>query len=175
MWSTVILLVASSKSVVCQKWGYEKCKQGSLGGPRSCLACICWGFDCSKPSTQNSTIETELKKHMNGNCIFMLSVFSRTRLSSCPDGLPSIDFNSPVATLELTRVLLLNDFGIKWDLPLGQLVPPLTGRVNYIHWLEDLLELSSPPGTCKCCDSHVRAVLLCWHVIVWNIQVKKDV
>lgn len=71
------------------------------------------------------------------------------------DGAPTIDFKCPQATLELTRTLLLHDFGINWDIPIGQLVPPLTSRMNYIHWLEDLLVLSSPPGTswkkdCEC-------------------------
>ena len=33
-----------------------------------------------------------------------------------------------------------------WWVPDGQLVPPVTNRANYIHWLEDLLALSLPPG-----------------------------
>ena len=33
-----------------------------------------------------------------------------------------------------------------WWVPEGHLVPPVTNRANYIHWLEDLLALSSPPG-----------------------------
>jgi len=31
-----------------------------------------------------------------------------------------------------------------WWVPDGHLVPPVTNRANYIHWLEDLLALSSP-------------------------------
>lgn len=57
-----------------------------------------------------------------------------------------VDFSSPAACRELTRVLLRHDFGVEWWVPLGQLVPPLTNRANYIHWLEDLLALSAPPG-----------------------------
>ncbi|KAL4858898.1 U6 small nuclear RNA (adenine-(43)-N(6))-methyltransferase [Chlorella vulgaris] len=56
------------------------------------------------------------------------------------------DFTDPAACRELTHVLLAEDFGIQWWLPLGQLVPPVTNRVNYIHWLEDLLSLSKPEG-----------------------------
>ena len=63
-------------------------------------------------------------------------------------GRPSIDFSDPAACRELTRVLLLADFGVEWWVPLGQLVPPLTNRANYIHWLEDLLALSAPSGEC---------------------------
>lgn len=37
------------------------------------------------------------------------------------------------------------DFGLDWWIPDGQLIPPLPNRANYIHWLEDLLRLSSPP------------------------------
>lgn len=59
---------------------------------------------------------------------------------------PSLDFASPAACRELTRVLLAEDFGLQWWVPLGQLVPPVTNRANYIHWLEDLLTLSAPPG-----------------------------
>lgn len=36
------------------------------------------------------------------------------------------------------------DFGIEWWLPDGQLVPTLTNRANYVHWINDLLALSSP-------------------------------
>lgn len=37
-------------------------------------------------------------------------------------------------------------------MPLGMLVPPLTGRLNYILWIEDLLGLSTPPGTADSTD-----------------------
>lgn len=56
----------------------------------------------------------------------------------------TIDFRDPKACAALTTALLARDFDICWDLPPGHLIPPLTGRSNYIHWLEDLLELSSP-------------------------------
>lgn len=46
----------------------------------------------------------------------------------------------------LRQVLLRVDFGLDWWIPEGQLIPPLPNRANYIHWLEDLLALSSPEG-----------------------------
>lgn len=58
----------------------------------------------------------------------------------------SLDFTDATACRELTRVLLRHDFGLEWWVPLGQLVPPVTNRANYIHWLEDLLSLSGPKG-----------------------------
>ena len=63
-----------------------------------------------------------------------------------PGGRPGLDFTRPAACRELTAALLAADFGIDWWVPLGQLVPPVTNRANYLHWLEDLLDLSPPPG-----------------------------
>ncbi|GAB4814487.1 hypothetical protein N2152v2_001533 [Parachlorella kessleri] len=63
-----------------------------------------------------------------------------------PSGRPSLDFTNPRACRELTRALLWQDFGVDWWLPEGQLVPPVTNRANYIHWLQDLLELAPAPG-----------------------------
>ncbi len=46
----------------------------------------------------------------------------------------------------LSKALLHADYGVTWSLPPGQLIPPVPNRANYIHWLEDLLRLSPPPG-----------------------------
>ena len=62
-------------------------------------------------------------------------------------GKPTIDFRKPAACKALTQALLQHDFDITWDVPDGQLVPPVTNRANYIHWLEDLVELSVPKDT----------------------------
>ena len=47
---------------------------------------------------------------------------------------------------ELTRALLQRDLDIRWDMPHGNLVPPVPNRANYLHWLNDLLGLSGPAG-----------------------------
>ena len=60
---------------------------------------------------------------------------------------------------ELTRALLKHDFGIQWSLAEGQLIPPVKNRINYIHWLEDLLEQSSPAG--KAPINHLDWTSLC--------------
>ena len=51
---------------------------------------------------------------------------------------------------ELTRALLKHDFGINWSLKERQLIPAVTNRVNYIHWLEDLLALAPTSGLPVC-------------------------
>ena len=46
---------------------------------------------------------------------------------------------------QLTRALLEEQYGIRdWWVPDGHLIPPVTNRANYIHWLAELLRIS--PG-----------------------------
>eukprot|EP01083_Nonionella_stella_P289112 983932_1 len=53
-----------------------------------------------------------------------------------------IDWKDPYAVREVTRVLLKNDFHLDFDMPIDRLCPPVTQRLNYILWVEDLLALS---------------------------------
>lgn len=55
-----------------------------------------------------------------------------------------------------------------------QLVPPLTNRANYVHWIEDLLELSRPEGQVRgldigtganCIYALLGAALCGWHMV----------
>lgn len=41
---------------------------------------------------------------------------------------------------ELACAVLSKDFGLEVVLPADRLVPMVPQRLNYIHWLEDLLE-----------------------------------
>lgn len=50
-----------------------------------------------------------------------------------------VDWKNPNTLRELIRVLLKVDFKIDWSLPNNYLCPPLGNRLNYIHWIEDLL------------------------------------
>ena len=53
----------------------------------------------------------------------------------------SIDFSDPKAVKELNRSLLRSHYGIHyWDFPDENLCPPIPGRVDYIHYIADLLE-----------------------------------
>ena len=70
-------------------------------------------------------------------------------------GVARIDFRDAAATRALTAALLAEDFGVAWWLPDGHLCPALTGRCNYVHWLEDLLALSPPP---RAADGRTRGL-----------------
>ena len=53
----------------------------------------------------------------------------------------TVDFSDPKAVKELNRSLLLADYQIKtWEFPDENLCPPIPGRVDYIHYLKDLLK-----------------------------------
>ncbi|XP_072949317.1 U6 small nuclear RNA (adenine-(43)-N(6))-methyltransferase [Epargyreus clarus] len=55
-------------------------------------------------------------------------------------GKVSIDFKNPNALRVLTKCLLKSDFNIDIEIPEDRLVPTLPLRLNYILWLEDLLD-----------------------------------
>jgi len=52
----------------------------------------------------------------------------------------TIDFSNTNAVKALNVALLKNHYQIiRWDFPQGYLCPPIPGRVDYIHYLNDLL------------------------------------
>lgn len=63
---------------------------------------------------------------------------------SNPLGQPTIDFQDEAAVRMLNRALLKTHYNIEfWDIPAGYLCPPIPGRVDYIHYLADLLAESN--------------------------------
>ncbi|MFT7053488.1 MAG: 23S rRNA (adenine1618-N6)-methyltransferase [Psychromonas sp.] len=65
-----------------------------------------------------------------------LSVFLRTN----PKGDQTLDFSEPQAVLLLNQALLKQFYHVDfWQIPQGYLCPPIPGRVDYIHYLADLL------------------------------------
>ena len=57
-----------------------------------------------------------------------------------PYGNLSIDFADPLAVKALNSALLKLDYQIDaWDIPQGFLCPPIPGRVDYLHYIADLL------------------------------------
>lgn len=83
----------------------------------------------------------------------------------------SIDFSSNEAVLELNTALLKYFYQIDWKIPKKYLCPPIPGRVDYIHYIADLLSSSNggkiPKGeTVKALDIGVGAN--CIYPIVGN-------
>lgn len=57
-----------------------------------------------------------------------------------PLGQTTIDFQDANAVRMLNRALLKTHYNINfWDIPANYLCPPIPGRVDYIHYLADLL------------------------------------
>lgn len=67
----------------------------------------------------------------------------RACLRPDPDVTPacafSLNFKDPEAVRALTCTLLKEDFGLTIDIPLERLIPTVPLRLNYIHWVEDLI------------------------------------
>ncbi|NXQ18012.1 MET16 methyltransferase, partial [Peucedramus taeniatus] len=54
-------------------------------------------------------------------------------------GRVSLNFKDPEAVRALTCTLLKEDFGLTIDIPVERLIPTVPLRLNYIHWVEDLI------------------------------------
>ena len=55
----------------------------------------------------------------------------------------TVDFSDPKAVKEINRSLLMAYYKVKlWEFPDSNLCPPIPGRVDYIHHLNDLLKES---------------------------------
>jgi 23S rRNA (adenine1618-N6)-methyltransferase len=56
----------------------------------------------------------------------------------------TIDFSNSKAVKALNKALLIANYDIQnWDIPENYLCPPIPGRVDYIHYIADLLALSN--------------------------------
>ena len=61
-----------------------------------------------------------------------------------PYGNLSIEFSDPEAVKSLNAAILKTDYQIEqWDIPDGFLCPPVPGRVDYLHYIADLLSVNS--------------------------------
>jgi 23S rRNA (adenine1618-N6)-methyltransferase len=57
-----------------------------------------------------------------------------------PEAGETIDFSNPKAVIALNKALLIANYNIQnWDIPDNYLCPPIPGRVDYIHYIADLL------------------------------------
>ncbi|KNC84618.1 hypothetical protein SARC_03185 [Sphaeroforma arctica JP610] len=74
----------------------------------------------------------------------------------------TLDFKDDVAVRELLYALLHVHYGLKLSMPLDRLVPTVTSRENYIHWVADLIEHAQYSHSIHTCDSIVdRPLNLC--------------
>ena len=102
---------------------------------------------CDKRNIDMESKLHQRNKHINGykfdeltNSNPQLKPFVKTN----PNGQFTIDFSNQKAVKELNKALLLSYYNVEyWDLPEGHLCPPIPGRVDYIHYLADLLETKS--------------------------------
>nr|QNQ79781.1 METTL16 [Siniperca chuatsi] len=60
-------------------------------------------------------------------------------------GKPVVNFKEPEAVRALTCTLLKEDFGLTIEIPLERLIPTVPLRLNYIHWVEDLIDGQKQP------------------------------
>ncbi|KAK9871833.1 hypothetical protein WA026_014290 [Henosepilachna vigintioctopunctata] len=56
-------------------------------------------------------------------------------------GKVTLDFKDVNAIRALSRVLLLKDFDLNVEIPLNKLIPTIPLRLNYLLWIEDLLNI----------------------------------
>ena len=114
----------------------------------------------SKPSTPSKTKPTSAKTprqpkglhkrnlHAEGydfNALMDATPALKPHVRPNPYGNLSIDFADPKAVKLLNLALLRLYYGLNdWDIPEGFLCPPIPGRVDYLHYLADLLAESAP-------------------------------
>ncbi|MBQ0768821.1 MAG: 23S rRNA (adenine(1618)-N(6))-methyltransferase RlmF [Bizionia sp.] len=68
-------------------------------------------------------------------------------------GTQTIDFAKPDAVKALNRALLETHYNIShWQFPKVNLCPPIPGRVEYIHYMADLLKMPKPNANVKVLD-----------------------
>ncbi|KAK0641968.1 hypothetical protein B0T16DRAFT_420787 [Cercophora newfieldiana] len=82
-----------------------------------------------------------------------------------------LDFTDPAAMMQLTKTLLMADFGLRLEMPDDRLCPPVTNRHNYILWLKGLMDTTSygPPGR-KICGIDVGTGASCIYPLLGATQ-----
>jgi 23S rRNA (adenine1618-N6)-methyltransferase len=94
-------------------------------------------MDTEKKSFHSNNIHNsgyDFKKLIKANPALKDFVFENTY------GNLTVDFSDPKAVKEINRSLLFAHYNVKlWEFPDHNLCPPIPGRVDYIHHLNDLL------------------------------------
>lgn len=92
-------------------------------------------------------------------------------------GRAMLNFKEPEAVRALTCTLLKEDFGLAIDIPLERLIPTVPLRLNYIHWVEDLIGGQGEPrngidiGTgASCIYPLLGASMNGWHFLATEVD-----
>lgn len=97
----------------------------------------------NRPSAEIKKALHPRNVHLNGyDFPALVSSFPKLKafVRPTPYGALSVDFADPLAVKILNAALLKHHYGIEsWDIPDGALCPPIPGRVDYLHYLADLL------------------------------------
>ena len=77
----------------------------------------------------------------------------KNHVESGPEGQSTINFSDPQAVKALNAAILEQHYGVTgWDIPGGALCPPIPGRVDYIHYIADLLDSIEPDKSIRMLD-----------------------
>ena len=90
------------------------------------------------------------KTNLHPRNLHRLGYDFETLIAACPElqnfvavnehHIKTIDFSNPEAVKTLNKALLIAYYDIQnWDIPTNFLCPPIPGRVDYIHYVADLL------------------------------------
>lgn len=92
-------------------------------------------------------------------------------------GKPVVNFKEPEAVRALTCTLLKEDFGLTIQIPLERLIPTVPLRLNYIHWVEDLIDGQKQPrrgidiGTgASCIYPLLGATMNSWYFLATEVD-----
>ena len=86
-----------------------------------------------------SKYKTEITTGLSSPPLASQSISSNSLLPKKSKFPYTLDFSDPASLRELTCAVLERDFGIKLEIPLDKLIPTVPQKLNYIHWIEDLL------------------------------------
>ena len=106
-----------------------------------------------KNTEEKTRLHARNKNRENYDLAALIQVEPDLRNHITPNkyGNDSVDFANPSAVKLLNKAILNHYYGIKnWDFPEENLVPPIPGRADYLHYMADLLSQSnfgsSPEG-----------------------------
>lgn len=86
-----------------------------------------------------------------------------------PDGNITIDFSNSEAVLCLNKALLKKRYNLDWDIPKGQLCPPIPGRIDYLYYINDLVGEGNKTVMDIGCGASLIYSLLARKEFNWNV------